>query len=169
MQPHEVAAVAALWRDYMLELYGQPGAMTPEAFRRDGLGARFDTMLARDGGGAPTAAAVWSMTYDAHHGVAGGQIADMFVSPACRSTGVAVQVVAAVAHAVRGRGGVFLCAPATPQNAERLIGRGHVSAAAPLVNVYWGPGLFDALADNSGADARTLARRLRVAAAATSA
>ena len=61
-------------------------------------------------------------------------------------------------------GGVFLRGPATPQNAQRLARRGYLSGAFPLVNVYWGLGLFDTLADNGGADARTLARRLAAAA-----
>jgi GNAT superfamily N-acetyltransferase len=121
-------------------------------------------MVARDRGGAPTAAAVWWMTYDAHHGVQGGEIADMFVAPAHRALGIAAQVIAAVAAAVRERGGVFLRGPATAENAQRLARRGYLSEAFPLVNVYWGPGLFDTLADNAGADARTLARRLAAAA-----
>jgi len=163
MQPHEAEAVAALWRVYMVELFGEPGHMTPAVFRRDGMGARFNTMLARDRGGAPTGAAVWWMSYDAHHGVQGGEIADMFVAPTHRALGVAVQVIAAVAAEVRGRGGVFLRGPATPENAQRLAQRGYLSGAFPLVNVYWGLGLFDTLADNAGADARTLARRLAAA------
>ena len=160
MHPHEAEAVAGLWREYMVELFGETGRMSAEVFRRDGLGARFNTMVARDRGGAPTAVAVWWMTYDAHHGVQGGEIADMFVAPPHRALGVAVQVIAAVAAAVRDRGGVFLRGPATPENAQRLARRGYLSGAFPLVNVYWGPGLFDTLADNAGADARTLARRL---------
>jgi GNAT superfamily N-acetyltransferase len=166
LQQQEVEAVAALWRAYMVELFGQPGHMTAEVFRRDGLGARFNTMVARDLNGAPTAAAVWWMTYDAHHGVQGGEIADMFVARPHRALGVAVQVIAAVAAAVRERGGVFLRGPATPENAQRLARRGYMSSAFPLVNVYWGLGLFDTLADNAGADARTLARCLAAAASA---
>jgi GNAT superfamily N-acetyltransferase len=168
MQPHEAEAVAGLWRAYMVELFSEPGHMTAEVFRRDGLGARFNTMVARDRDGAPTAVAVWWMTYDAHHGVQGGEIADMFVAPPHRALGVAVQVIAAVAAAVRERGGVFLRGPATPQNARRLARRGYLSGAFPLVNVYWGLGLFDALADSAGADARTIARRLAADAASPS-
>jgi len=160
MQSHEIEAVAGLWRAYMVELFGEPGYMTPEVFRRDGLGARFDTMVARDRGGAPSAVAVWSMTYDAHHAVRGGEVADMFVTPPQRPLGVGVQLIAAIAAAVRGRGGEFLRGPATPENAQRLTRRGHLSGAFPLVQVYWGDDLFDALADNAGADVRVLARRL---------
>src|SRR5271167_2070842 len=89
----------------------------------------------RDTAGAPTAAAGWCMTYDAHHGVQGGEIADMFVAPPQRALGVAAQVIAAVAAAVRQRGGVFLRGPATPENAQRLARRGYLSGAFPLVNV----------------------------------
>jgi GNAT superfamily N-acetyltransferase len=152
MQPHEAEAVAGLWRAYMVELFGEPGHMTAEVFRRDGLGARFNTMVARDRDGAPTAVA----------------IADMFVAAPHRALGVAVQVIAAVAAAARERGGVFLRGPATPQNARRLARRGYLSGAFPLVNVYWGLGLFDALADSAGADARTIARRLAADAASPS-
>ncbi len=103
------------------------------------------------------------MTYDAHHGVRGGEIADMFVARPGRKRGVAVQMLAAVARRVRDRGGVFLRGPATPQNAERLTRRGHLSGAFPLVQVYWAERPFETLADNADADARTLARRLALA------
>jgi GNAT superfamily N-acetyltransferase len=163
MQPHEAEAVAELWRAYMVELFGETGHMTPDVFRCDGLGACFNTMVARDGDGSPGAVAVWWMTYDAHHGVQGGEIADMFVAPPQRPLGVGVQVIAAVAAEVRERGGVFLRGPATPDNAQRLARRGHLSGAVPLVQVYWGDDLFAALADNAGADVRVLARRLAAA------
>ena len=109
----------------MVELFGEPGHMTPEVFRRDGLGVRFNTMVAR-GLDAATGAAVWWMTYDAHHGVHGGEIADMFVAPTHRAQGVAAQLISAVAAAVRERGGVFLRGPATAQNAQRLARRGYL-------------------------------------------
>jgi GNAT superfamily N-acetyltransferase len=168
MRPHEVEAVAVLWRAYMVEVFGEPGRMTAEVFGRDGLGERFNTMVARGADGAPSAAAVWWITYDSHHGVQGGEIADLFVTPRCRALGVAIQVIAAVAAEVRARGGVFLRGAATAQNAARLTRRGYLSAASPLVHVYWGLGLFEALADNAGANARTLARGLAAAASARS-
>jgi len=164
MQAREAEAVAALWRTYMTELFGAPGQMTAAVFERDGLGARFNTMLARDERGTPVAAAAWQPTYDLHHGVGGGEIADMFVAQPARGSGVAVQLIAAVARAVRDDGGVFLRGPATAQNAERLMRSGRLNGAFPLVNVYWADALFDALADNADAGPRTLARRIAAAA-----
>jgi len=163
MERCDAQAVADLWRRYMLETYGEVGHMTPESFVRDGLGDGFHTMVAKDVDGSPVAVAVWWMTYDAHHGARGGEIPDMFAAPACRKLGVAVQLVAAIARAVRDRGGVFLRGPATPGNANRLAVRGHLSGAFPVINVYWAHGLFDALADNAGATARTLTRRVAAA------
>jgi GNAT superfamily N-acetyltransferase len=166
MERQEAEAVAALWRDYLSATFGAPGRMTPEVFLRDGMGHAFETMVARDGAGAPVAAAAWWMTYDAHHGVRGGEIPDMFVAPSHRKLGVAIQVISAVARSVRDRGGVFLRAPARLENAQRLTGRARVDGAFPVVHVYWGKALLGALADNAGADARTLARCLAAVRAA---
>lgn len=164
MERRDANAVADLWRQYMLETYGEAGHMTPETFVLDGLGDGFNTMVARDADRAPVAVAVWWMTYDAHHGARGGEIPDLFAVPACRKLGVAVQVIAAIARAVRDRGGVFLRGPATPENANRLAARGHLNGAFPVINVYWAHGLFEALADNADASVRTLTRRIAAAA-----
>ena len=163
MQRRDAEAVAGLWRAYMTELYREAGHMTSEVFLRDGLGAAFDTLVAKGADGSPVGVAVWWMTYDVHHGARGGEIPDMFVEPSARGLGVAVQLIAAAALQVRERGGVFLRAPATHANAQRLVRSGRLNGAFPLVAVYWGERLFAALADNADADPRTLARRLAVA------
>jgi GNAT superfamily N-acetyltransferase len=163
MQASEAGAVADLWRAYMTEQYGVAGDMTAEVFLRGGLGARFNTVLARDPGGAPVAVAAWWPTYDLHHAVSGGEIPDMFVARPHRGSGVAVQLIAAVAREVRAGGGIFLRGPATPENAQRLTRTGRLNGAFPLVNVYWAAELFNALADDADAGIRTLARSLAAA------
>ncbi len=167
MQAQEAGAAAELWRAYMTESYGVAGDMTAAVFVRDGLGARFHTMLARDAGGAAVGVAAWWATYDVHHAVGGGEIPDMFVARPYRGSGVAVQLIAAVARQVRADGGLFLRGPATMENADRLMRSGRLNGAFAVVNVYWAAGLFDALADNADAGIRTLARSLAAAAPAT--
>jgi GNAT superfamily N-acetyltransferase len=164
MERQDARRIADLWRRYMLETYAEHGHMTAETFLRDGLGEAFHTMVAKDVEGSPVAAAVWWMTYDAHHGARGGEIPDRFAAPSCRRLGVAVQVIAAIAREVRDRGGVFLRGPATPENAHRLAARSHLDGAFPVIHVYWANGVFDVLADNADASARTLARRLTASA-----
>jgi len=163
MQRQEAPTVAGLWRAYMTGLSADSGDMTANVFLRDGLGDCFHTMVARRGDGDPVAVCAWWMTYDVHHAAKGGEIPDMFVIPACRGLGVAVQLIAAVARSVRERGGVFLRGPATSENADRLVKSGHLDAAFPVVHVYWTRALFAILADNADADARTLARHLAAA------
>ena len=160
MEASDVRAVAALWQAYMTELFGVSGDMTADVFLREGLGQSFHTMVATAPNRGLVGAAEWWMTYDVHHAARGGQIPDMFVAPAHRGAGVAVLIIAAIAREVRAAGGVFLGGPATPQNAERLVRSGRLSGTAALVHVYWGDGLFKALADNAGADAKTLARSI---------
>jgi GNAT superfamily N-acetyltransferase len=167
MRPDEAGAVAELWRAYMAEAHGAPGDMTAEVFLRDGQGECFHTMVARAPDRAPVAVAAWWMTYDVHHGVRGGEVPDMYVTPRARGLGVAVQVIAAVAREVRGLGGVFLRGPATAANAKRLIDSGHLNGAFPLVHVYWSEAILDALATNAEADARSLVRRVTAAARAS--
>ena len=163
LQPEQVEAVAGLWRAYMTELYGERGHMSAEVFRRDGLGEAFSTLVASGDDGLPVGVAAWWMTYDVHHGVRGGEIPDLYVSPAARGRGLAAQLIAAAAREVRARGGVFLRAPATPENARRLARSGRLNGAFPLVQVYWADALFATLADQAGADARTLVRQLAAA------
>jgi len=153
-------AVAALFADYMTELFAQPNAMTADILLRDGQGRRFHLMLAVDRDDRPVGFAAWRMTYDLHHAVAGGEIPDMFVARRCRGRALAVRLVAAVARAVRQEGGLYVRGEALQEDLVRLRLVRRLSVGFPAESVYVSGRAFRVLADLADADIRTLVARL---------
>ena len=117
-EPDDAGKVAALFAAYMAEALGGASVMTPERLVA-GCGRHFELTVAAEGD-AIVAFAAWRETYDLHHGVSGGEVIDFFVAPSHRGLGVAVQLVAGVAAAVKGRGGAFLYSLVLPDDPARL-------------------------------------------------
>ena len=117
-EPGDAPRVSALFASYMAEVYGGANAMTPERLVQ-GVGRFFELTLAAEGD-ARVGFAAWRETYDLHHAVSGGEVADFYVAPSHRGRGLAVQLVAAVASAVKGRGGAFLYSLVLPDDPARL-------------------------------------------------
>lgn len=106
--PGDAAGVAALFVDYMREIYRMPSAMSAEVLCHAGCGRHFRLVVAVDGEGSPVGFAAWRPAYDLHHAVAGGEIPDLFVARDHRGRGLSIRLVAAVARAVQSHGGGYL-------------------------------------------------------------
>jgi len=117
-QAQDAPAVSALFDAYMAELFNAPNLMTPDRLVA-ACGRHFELTLA-DSADRVVGFAAWRETYDLHNDVLGGEIADFFVAPEVRGRGVAVQLVAGVASAIKLRGGVFLCSLVLPDDPARL-------------------------------------------------
>jgi GNAT superfamily N-acetyltransferase len=81
-------------------------------------------LLAEDAEGNLLAFVAWDAIYDMHWASAGVQIADLYVAPAHRGYGLAVDLIAHVAAAVRDAGGAFIRGGAYDRaSTRRLYGR----------------------------------------------
>jgi GNAT superfamily N-acetyltransferase len=145
-------AVAALFTDYMAEIFAQPNALTPGVLLRDGQGRRFHLMLAVDAHDRPVGFAAWRMTYDLHHAVAGGEIPDLFVARPLRGRALGVRLIAAVARAVRREGGLYLKGEALQDDLARLRLVRRLAVGFPAESVYVSGRAFRELADLADAD-----------------
>jgi GNAT superfamily N-acetyltransferase len=158
-QAQDAPAVSALFGAYMAGLYGGANLMTPERLI-SGCGRHFE-LTAADDGGEIVGFAAWRETYDLHHDVLGGEIADFFVQPSHRGRGVAVQLVAGVAGEIKRRGGVFLCTLVLQDDPARvkLARRWGVGFAGE--HTYLAEAVFHRMADWGGAgEARRQMRQL---------
>jgi GNAT superfamily N-acetyltransferase len=136
----------------MRELFAKSWSGTGAQLAADLAAGHIAIALARDAGFIS-----WAPGYDLHHCVRGGEVADLYVTPAARGSGLVAQLVAFACAEVARSGGVFLRGTA-------------VASAAPLYRrVAWswssdeiilGGRAFRALADLAGQPARTIVRGL---------
>jgi len=146
-EPGDAEDVAALFAAYMAEALGGVSVMTPERLVA-GCGRQFELTLAADG--RIVGFAAWRETYDLHHAAAGGEVIDFFVAPAHRGRGVAVQLVAGVAAAVRARDGAFLYSLVLPDDPARLKLARRWGVGFPGEHVYLAQEVFARMADWGG-------------------
>jgi GNAT superfamily N-acetyltransferase len=157
--PADVPRLAALLDAYMQETFARPWGGSEAALRADAFGAALEMIVAESGDGALVAFVAFQRVYDLHHCVSGAEIVDMFVEPARRARGVAVELLAAVAAESRRRGGMFVKGQAVESpSARRLYAR--VATCFPGADCYVGGRAFRALADLSGRGPRAIARGL---------
>jgi GNAT superfamily N-acetyltransferase len=159
-EPRDAQPVAALFAAYMTELFGRANAMTADVLLRDGQGRHFRMIVAVDGTDRPVGFAAWRPTYDLHHAVAGGEIPDLFVAPAYRHRALAIRLIAAVARAVRNKGGRYVCGDVLTDDTKRLRVARRVGAGYPAETVYLSGRGFREVADLADADIKTLVGNL---------
>lgn len=158
-EPADAQEVAALFAAYMAEALGGESVMTPDRLTA-GCGRYFELAVAADSSSLVGFAA-WRESYDLHHAIPGGEVMDFFVAPSHRGRGVAVQLAAGVAAAVKARGGAFLYSLVLPGDPARLKlalrwGVGFVGE-----HTYLAQEVFDRMADWGGcAPARAAIRDL---------
>jgi GNAT superfamily N-acetyltransferase len=159
--PSDAALLEQLIRDYLRESYaGHLG--TPAAILRDEVLARRTTqcVLLAEGASSATGFVAWDRVYDLHWAARGAQIADLYVIPAARGLGIALELVAQVCATVASEGGVFVRGGAYDRPSTRafytriaivdpITGETHLSARA-----------FRHLATLAGQPARSIARAL---------
>ena len=158
-EPDDAAEVAALFAAYMAEVLGGASVMTADRLVA-GCGRHFELTIAADGAHV-IAFAAWRETYDLHHGLPGGEVIDFFVAPSHRGRGVAVPLVAAVAAAVRARGGAFLYSLVIPNAPARLKLARRWGVGFAGEHTYLAQEVFERMADWGGrAPARPALRDL---------
>jgi GNAT superfamily N-acetyltransferase len=154
----DVSALVQLLGEYMRELFDGIWNGNPEALARDGFGAHFDVVVATRAG-ERVGFAAWRSTYDLHHCIRGGEILDLYLRAELRGRGVALQFVAAVAAAVRARGGRFIKGHAAGSARTRQLYE-RVAVAFEGADCIVGGRAFRTLADLDGEPAREMIRRL---------
>ena len=158
-EPADAPPVAALFAAYMAEALGGESVMTPERLAA-GCGRYFELTLACDGP-AVVGFAAWRESYDLHHAISGGEVMDFFVSPSHRGRGVAVQLVAGVAAAVKASGGAFLYSLVLPGDPARLKLARRWGVGFTGEHTYLAQEVFERIADWGGrAPAKAAIREL---------
>ena len=155
----DVPLVVALLHTFMREAFDAKWNGTAEALERDGLGARFELLVAEDRRGGIVGFVGWEMAYDLHHCVRGGSVLDLYVERASRGRGVALALFAAMAARVRAQGGVYVRGQAVPKReVQRTYER--VCVLFPGADANVGGRAFRVLAELDGVPPREAVRRL---------
>jgi GNAT superfamily N-acetyltransferase len=155
----DVPAVASFLHAFMRETFDATWHGTPEALERDGLGARFELLVAEGRRGEIVGFVAWETAYDLHHCVRGGAVLDLYVEPRSRGRAVALALFAAMAARVRAQGGVYVRGQAVPKReVQRTYER--VCVLFPGADANVGGRAFRALADLDGVAPRDAVRRL---------
>jgi GNAT superfamily N-acetyltransferase len=159
--PEDAAALERMIHEYLHESYlGHLG--TPAAtLRHDVLaGATTQRVLIAEHPNGLAGFVAWDGVYDLHWAARGAQVADLYVIPAARGLGVALELLASLCSVVAGEGGVFVRGGAYDRPSTRAFysrvavvepstGETHLSARA-----------FRQLAALGGLPARAIARAL---------
>ncbi len=126
--PADAAHLAELLRSYMREAYSKEWSGSEAALAANSFLTAVRTLVAEAPDGTVAGFIAWTDAYDLHHCVSGGQVLDMFVVPAARGQGVAVQLLLAAARAVYESGGSYLRGSALePAPVRALYARAAVS------------------------------------------
>ncbi|HVN43697.1 MAG TPA: hypothetical protein VMT66_00485 [Steroidobacteraceae bacterium] len=159
-KPEDVHALAALLRAYMLETYCEEWRGNVAGLLRDGLGARFRTLIAQLAEEAEGFLA-WERSYDLHYLLSGGHVLDLYVDPRHRARGVAVQLIARAAAIVQSDGGAFIKGargePSTPVRERASMAGSHRLSCNDYI---LGGKAFRHLAARSDLPIRKLARSM---------
>jgi predicted N-acetyltransferase YhbS len=152
----ELPEVARLAEAYMRETFSVGWSGSLEALRRDGQGLHFTVFVARHRGDV-IGFAMLEPTYDVHHCLPGGMIADLYVVPAHRGRGVAMRLIACAAAQLDKQGGRFIKGQAVPGRREEYE---RIAMAFEGADCIVGGRAFRALAALDGKKNRELIRGL---------
>jgi predicted N-acetyltransferase YhbS len=156
--PDDVPALAALNDRYMRELFARPWNGTAAQLAADLFRDRVVSAAVAEHDGALVGFVAWSPAYDLHHCLRGGAIADLYVEPARRGRGVALQLLARACAEVAAAGGVYLVGTAVGDGPSRLYAR--AASTWPTVEAILGGRAFRTVAGLAGSSARDLVRCL---------
>ncbi len=112
-----IASMAAAFHAF----HGAPGGFTADVIRRDGFGDRpwFDILIAEQGREA-VGYALFHKSYETGHAAPGLYLADLWVEPDARRTGVGAALLRAVAKAGEACGAHFIWLVVQSFNQEAL-------------------------------------------------
>ena len=159
-QPGDVPAIIELMHSYMGEAYGDSWHGSADALANHGFGQEFEIHVAAYGcDGELCGLIAWNRAYDLHHCLVGGEIIDMFVTPAVRGRSIGPLLVCAVAAEVHARGGLFLRGQAVKDRAVRRLYERVAVTATNMERALSGRA-FRRLSKLAGGTAKDVARRL---------
>jgi GNAT superfamily N-acetyltransferase len=159
--PGDAVVVERMLRDYLQESYSGHLGTPAATLRHDVLaGATTQRVLLAERPNGVTGFVAWDGVYDLHWAARGAQIADLYVVPAARGLGIALELLASLCSVVASEGGVFVRGGAYDRASTRAFynriavveprtGETHLSARA-----------FRQLAALAGLPARAIARAL---------
>ncbi|MGE5653177.1 MAG: GNAT family N-acetyltransferase [Bacillota bacterium] len=107
LQERDFPRFIGLMDEYMVELFGKHTTLSREACLSDGFGRCFDAVVA-ERNGRLIGFGVWQGAYDIHWGIKGGNVMDLYVEPQYRGSGIALEMLVAIANQVQHSDGVFL-------------------------------------------------------------
>jgi GNAT superfamily N-acetyltransferase len=157
----DAQVVAAMRLAYVEERFPSHRKYGAETIVEDALGERAAyRCLVAERGGALVGFVAWEPTYDLNHGMRGGNVIGLFVAPALRGRGIALELVVAAAADVAASGGVFLHGGAYERTGP--VGRVYerIAVGFDSAECFVGGRAFRRLAELDGAGAREILRRL---------
>lgn len=155
----DVQALEKLLTAFMQETFQRPWGGTLQKLGQDGFGAEFQMVVAEAENQQLIAFAAWISSYDLHHCIKGGEVIDLFVEPAHRGWGVAIQLLTAIANQIQQQGGVYIKGQAVENpSAQRLYQR--CARCFPGADCYVSGRAFRRLTELSGQSLRNVARNL---------
>jgi GNAT superfamily N-acetyltransferase len=157
----DAVGLEGLIREYLKESYPDHLGTTAAILRRDVFsGASTQRVLLADRSGRMSGFAAWDGVYDLHWAARGAQIADLYVVPAARGLGIALELLASLCGIAAGENAAFVRGGAYDRQSTRAFysrvaivepttGETHLSARA-----------FRHVATLAGQPARAIARAL---------
>jgi GNAT superfamily N-acetyltransferase len=159
--PRDAVVLEYMIREYLKESYAGHLGTPAVTLRQEVLaGATTQRVLLAERPNGLTGFVAWDGVYDLHWAVRGGQVADLYVVPAARGHGVALELLASLCSIVGKEGGAFIRGGAYDRPSTRAFysriavvepstGEAHLSARA-----------FRQLASLGGLPARAIVRAL---------
>jgi len=157
--PDDILALENLLTAYMQETYHCPWGGTTQKLAQDGFGKEFHMIVAEAENQKLVGFVARALHYDLHHCIKGGVVIDLFVEPAHRGRGVAMQIIMAIATQIQQQGGVYIKGQAAENSsAQRLYQR--LAWCFPAAECYVSGRAFRRLTELSGQSMRNVVRNL---------
>jgi GNAT superfamily N-acetyltransferase len=147
----DATAVAAMSKDFRAELGEATVGLTEEAYLRDGFGRKreFEVLVA-DAGREPAGYAVFFESYEPNYSQRGLYLADLYVRPEHRNSGLGRMLLSCVVAESRRRGRTFVWWVALATNTSAHAFYEHLGAPAIPIMAHAAYGeLFEKLAASS--------------------
>jgi len=148
-------------RDYLRESYSSHLGTPAAILRHDVLaGATTQRVLLAERHNGVTGFVAWDGVYDLHWAARGAQIADLYVVPAVRGLGIALELLASLCSVVASEGGVFVRGGAYDRPSTRAFYRRIAVVEPSTGETHLSARAFRHFAALGGLPARAIARAL---------
>jgi GNAT superfamily N-acetyltransferase len=159
--PEDAVVLESMIRDYLHESYSGHLGTPAATLRLDVLaGATTQRVLLAERLDGLTGFVAWDGVYDLHWAARGAQIADLYVVPAARGLGIALELLASLCSVLASEGGVFVRGGAYDRASTRAF-YGRIAVVEPGTGeTHLSGRAFRQLAALGGLSARAIARAL---------